>query len=99
MLAPHGLQYWGLGSWTNGCAAMHHPPDDAADGSTGAALHSEFSLPAAANETAAARFGPWPTAAPYPSEEDYHAGSRQVSCRRHNPYLSLRALRCERYGL
>jgi len=23
----------------------------------------------------------------------------QVSCRRHNPYLSLRALRCERYGL
>ena len=45
MLAQHGLQYWGLGSWTNGCAAMHHPPDDAADGSTGAALHCEFSLP------------------------------------------------------
>ena len=43
MLAENwGLQYWGLGSWTNGCAAMHHPPNDAADGSTGAALHCEF---------------------------------------------------------
>ena len=22
LLAEHGLQYWGLGSWTNGCAAV-----------------------------------------------------------------------------
>jgi phosphonoacetate hydrolase len=79
LLAPHGLQYWGLGSWTNGCAIMHHPPGPAADGSTGAALHAEFSMPAAANEAAAARFGPWPTAKPYPHEEDYHAGTLQMA--------------------
>ena len=78
MLAPHGLQYWGLGSWTNGCAIMHHPPDDAPDGSTGAALHAQFSMPPTANETAALRFGPWPTAKPYPHEEDYHAGTMQM---------------------
>ena len=78
MLAEHGLQYWGLGSWTNGCAAMHHPPDDAVDGSTGATLHPEFSLPSSANEVAIARFGPWPTAAPYPSEEDFNNGCIQM---------------------
>ena len=79
MLAEHGLQYWGLGSWTNGCAVMHHPPGDAADGSTGAALHCEFSAPASANERAADRFGPWPVFEPYPSEADYHAGTKQMA--------------------
>jgi hypothetical protein len=78
MLASHGLQYWGLGSWTNGCAIMHHPPDDAPDGSTGAALHNEFSMPPSANERAAERFGPWPKFEPYPSEADYHAGTEQM---------------------
>lgn len=65
ILAEHGLQYWGIGSWTNGCAAVHHPPADAScTAPTGAALHPDFSLPEDANTAAAERFGPWPPSDP-----------------------------------
>ena len=59
---------------------MHHPPDDAADGSTGAALHCEFSEPPSANIEAARRFGAWPQ---NDEETDYVNGSVQMARKYH----------------
>jgi len=81
MLGRHGLSHWGTGSWTDGCAIMHHPPDADAVGATGCALHVEFSNPPSANEKALARFGQWPSfgTPPYPSIEDFNAGTDNMA--------------------
>ena len=60
MLGAHGQQHWGTGSWTDGCAIMHHPPDDDIAGKTGSSLHCDFSNPPATREVARQRFGDFP---------------------------------------
>lgn len=58
MLAEHGLEYIAAGVGTSGQAFLHHPNGD--DATSGATIHTDFTLPRSLYLDLVERFGVWP---------------------------------------